>query len=61
MRFLVVGNYGATVFFRLSRKPVIFQPMDNTYQPEQIEAAAREYWETEQTFRVSEDPEREKY
>ena len=35
--------------------------MDNTYQPEQIEAAAREYWETEQTFRVSEDPEREKY
>jgi leucyl-tRNA synthetase len=35
--------------------------MDNTYQPDQIEAAAREYWETEQTFRVSEDPEREKY
>ena len=35
--------------------------MDNTYQPGQIEAAAREYWETEQTFRVSEDPEREKY
>jgi leucyl-tRNA synthetase len=56
-----VANYGATVFFRLSRKPVIFLSMDNTYQPEQIEAAAREYWEAEQTFRVSEDPEREKY
>ncbi|MGD2137081.1 MAG: leucine--tRNA ligase [Gammaproteobacteria bacterium] len=35
--------------------------MDATYQPEQIEAEAREYWETHQTFRVVEDPEREKY
>ncbi|MEN8106807.1 MAG: leucine--tRNA ligase [Pseudomonadota bacterium] len=35
--------------------------MDSSYQPEQIEATAREFWETGQTFRVSEDPDREKY
>jgi leucyl-tRNA synthetase len=35
--------------------------MQDTYQPEAVEAAARDYWEAEQTFRVSEDPEREKY
>ncbi len=35
--------------------------MDTTYKPEIIEAGAREFWETHQTFRASEDPGREKY
>jgi leucyl-tRNA synthetase len=35
--------------------------MQDTYQPEAVEAVARDYWEAEQTFRVSEDPERDKY
>jgi leucyl-tRNA synthetase len=35
--------------------------MDATYQPEQIEAEARAYWEAHGTFRVTEDPKREKY
>ena len=35
--------------------------MDEIYQPERIETAARKYWEDNQTFRVTEDPGREKY
>ena len=35
--------------------------MDATYLPEQIEAEARAYWESHGTFRVTEDPNREKY
>ena len=35
--------------------------MDATYKPDHVEAEAREYWEKQQTFRVTEDPAREKY
>jgi leucyl-tRNA synthetase len=35
--------------------------MDADYTPERIEAEARQYWEKQRTFRVSEDPGREKY
>jgi leucyl-tRNA synthetase len=35
--------------------------MDSTYQPDTLEAAAQQYWESSQTFRVSEDDGREKY
>jgi leucyl-tRNA synthetase len=35
--------------------------MDSIYAPERIEAEAREYWETHRTFRVTEEPGREKY
>ena len=35
--------------------------MDSTYKPDNIEAEAQQYWERHQTFRVSEDPGREKY
>jgi leucyl-tRNA synthetase len=35
--------------------------MDTTYKPDSIEADAREYWDKQQTFRVTEDPAREKY
>jgi leucyl-tRNA synthetase len=35
--------------------------MDATYKPDSVEAEAREYWEKQQTFRVTEDPAREKY
>jgi leucyl-tRNA synthetase len=35
--------------------------MDNIYTPDRIEADARQYWESHGTFRVTEDPEREKY
>jgi leucyl-tRNA synthetase len=35
--------------------------MDFIYAPDQIEAEARQYWESHGTFRVTEDPEREKY
>jgi len=35
--------------------------MDETYTPETIEAGAQQYWEDNQTFRVIEDPDREKY
>ena len=35
--------------------------MDEIYKPGSIEARAQQYWEQQQTFRVSEDPEREKY
>ena len=35
--------------------------MDSTYKPDSIEAEAQQYWERHQTFRVSEDPGREKY
>jgi leucyl-tRNA synthetase len=35
--------------------------MDEIYTPDTIEAGARQYWEEQQTFRVTEDPEREKY
>jgi leucyl-tRNA synthetase len=35
--------------------------MDEIYRPDSIEATAQEYWEQQQTFRVTEDPEREKY
>jgi leucyl-tRNA synthetase len=35
--------------------------MDSTYQPDTIEAAAQQYWESSQTFSVSEQDGREKY
>jgi leucyl-tRNA synthetase len=35
--------------------------MDEIYKPDSIEAGAQEYWEQQQTFRVTEDPDREKY
>jgi leucyl-tRNA synthetase len=35
--------------------------MDEIYTPESIEAGAQQYWEDNQTFRASEDPDREKY
>ena len=35
--------------------------MDPSYQPEQIETLAREYWRAHGTFEVSEDPDREKF
>jgi leucyl-tRNA synthetase len=35
--------------------------MDPTYDPARIEAAAQAHWETNQTFRVTEDPTREKF
>jgi leucyl-tRNA synthetase len=35
--------------------------MDIIYAPEKIEAEARQYWESHGTFRVTEDPGREKY
>jgi len=35
--------------------------MEEIYQPEQIEAEARRYWEVNATFRAVEDPNREKY
>jgi leucyl-tRNA synthetase len=35
--------------------------MDEIYTPDTIEADARQYWDEQQTFRVSEDPGREKY
>ncbi|NOR39952.1 MAG: class I tRNA ligase family protein, partial [Gammaproteobacteria bacterium] len=35
--------------------------MDKTYTPESIEAGAQRYWEEHQTFRATEDPDREKY
>ena len=35
--------------------------MDEQYRPEQIEQEAQRYWEREQSFKVSEDPNREKF
>ncbi len=35
--------------------------MEETYQPERVEAVARRYWEEHATFRVVEDPAREKF
>ncbi|MDZ7662230.1 leucine--tRNA ligase [Thiohalophilus sp.] len=35
--------------------------MDEQYRPEQIEQAAQQYWEAQQSFKVSEDPAREKF
>ena len=35
--------------------------MDSTYQPDTIEAAAQQYWESTQAFRVREEDDREKY
>ena len=35
--------------------------MDEIYTPESIEAHARQFWDEQQTFRVTEDPDREKY
>jgi leucyl-tRNA synthetase len=35
--------------------------MDEIYKPESIEARARQFWDEQQTFRVTEDPDREKY
>ena len=35
--------------------------MDEIYKPESIEARARQFWDEQQTFRVTEDPEQEKY
>ena len=37
------------------------ESMDATYKPDIVEADAREYWDNQQTFRVTEDPGREKY
>ena len=35
--------------------------MDELYKPGSIEARAQEFWQQQQTFRVTEDPDREKY
>lgn len=35
--------------------------MNETYTPAEIEPAAQSYWETNNSFKVTEDPEREKY
>ena len=35
--------------------------MEETYKPGSIEARAQQFWDEQQTFRVTEDPEREKY
>ncbi|MDZ7804133.1 leucine--tRNA ligase [Thiohalophilus sp.] len=35
--------------------------MDEQYHPEQIEQAAQQYWEAQQSFKASEDPAREKF
>lgn len=35
--------------------------MEEKYSPQRVEAAARKYWEDHQSFKVSEDPEREKF
>jgi leucyl-tRNA synthetase len=35
--------------------------MDENYDPAQIEAAAQAYWEANQSFRVTEEPDREKF
>jgi len=35
--------------------------MDEIYKPENIETEARQFWDVHQTFKVTEDPEREKY
>jgi len=35
--------------------------MQNTYDPARIESDAQAYWETEQTFKVGEDPAKEKF
>jgi leucyl-tRNA synthetase len=35
--------------------------MDISYAPDRIDAEARQYWETHATFRVTEDPAREKF
>ncbi len=37
------------------------QPMDEIYKPEVVEAEARKYWEDNDSFRVTEDPAREKF
>jgi leucyl-tRNA synthetase len=37
------------------------QPMDETYKPEVVEAEARNYWEENNSFRVTEDRAREKF
>jgi len=35
--------------------------MDSRYDPEAVEARAREYWDEQRCFEVSEDPDKEKY
>ncbi len=35
--------------------------IDDVYRPQEIEAAAQRYWEENRTFRVTEDPRREKF
>jgi leucyl-tRNA synthetase len=37
------------------------QPMEEIYKPEVVEAEARKHWEDNASFRVTEDPEREKF
>ena len=38
------------------------QPMSNTeYQPEKVEVQVQEYWDSEQSFKAIEDPQREKF
>ena len=41
--------------------PLQMPSMDIIYAPDKIEADARQYWESHGTFRVTEDPGREKY
>jgi leucyl-tRNA synthetase len=56
----VVGNVKAKVFFRLQ----FYDPygtMDEIYKPDSIEAGARQFWDEHQTFKVTEDSDREKY
>ena len=58
---LVVGSGGlrySSAFYLLTDTKEL---MDATYKPDRVEAEAREYWDTRQTFRASEDPAREKY
>ena len=37
------------------------QPMDEIYKPEVVEAEARTYWADNDSFRVTEEPGREKF
>ncbi len=55
-----MGDTAATVFFGL-RFCARFSQMEASYQPAQVEAEARNFWEDNRTFRAVEDPTREKY
>jgi len=60
LKWFVVGGIAAKVFFRLQFCDQS-GTMDEIYTPETIEAGARQYWDEQQSFRVTEDPGREKY